>query len=55
MLIAEDMLAAIKSGKYDLDGKLPSVRALMKRLGVSNETVCRAYGCYIIISVKVMF
>jgi len=44
VLIAEDMLAAIKSGKYDLDGRLPSVRALMKRLGVSSETVSKAYG-----------
>ena len=43
VLIAEDMLEAIKSGKYDLDGKLPSVRALAKRLDVSDKTVRKAY------------
>lgn len=43
MLIAERMLEAIKSGKYDIGGKLPSVRALVKRFGVSKETVGHAY------------
>lgn len=43
VVIAERMLEAIKSGKYNVDRKLPSVRALMKRLGVSDKTVCHAY------------
>ena len=44
VVIAERMLEAIKSGKYDLDGKLPSVRALVMRLGMSDKTVRSAYA-----------
>ena len=44
VVIAERMLEAIKSGKYDLDGKLPSVRALVMRLCVSDKTVRSAYA-----------
>ena len=44
VLIAEDMLEAVKIGKYDLDGRLPSVHALTKRLGVSDKTVRNAYN-----------
>lgn len=38
VLIAEQVLEAIKSGKYDFDGKLPSVRAQAKRFDVAFET-----------------
>ena len=44
VVIAERMLEAIKSGKYDLDRKLPSVRALVMRLGVSDKTDRSAYA-----------
>lgn len=43
VLIAEQVLEAIKSGKYDFGGKLPSVRAQAKRFGVSDKTVRNAY------------
>lgn len=43
VVIAEKLAEAIKDGKYDVGGKLPSVRALMKRFGVSKETVGHAY------------
>ncbi|MBR3957559.1 MAG: winged helix-turn-helix transcriptional regulator [Kiritimatiellae bacterium] len=42
-MIAEKLSEDIKGGKYDVGGKLPSVRALMKRFGVSDKTVCHAY------------
>lgn len=43
VVIAEKLSEDIKGGKYDVGGKLPSVRALMKRFGVSDKTVCHAY------------
>lgn len=43
VVIAEKLSEEIKAGKYDVDGKLPSVRAQMKRFGVSDKTVCHAY------------
>ena len=43
VVLAEKLAEAIKGGKYDVDRKLPSVRALMKRFGVSKETVGHAY------------
>lgn len=43
VVIAEKRAEAIKDGKYDVGGKLPSVRALMKRFGVSKGSVGNAY------------
>ncbi len=43
VVIAEKRAEAIKDGKYDVNGKLPSVRALMKRFGVSKGSVGNAY------------
>ncbi len=43
VVIAEQLAEAIRGGKYDVGGKLPSVRALMKRFGVSKGTVGNAY------------
>ncbi|MBQ2623487.1 MAG: winged helix-turn-helix transcriptional regulator [Kiritimatiellae bacterium] len=43
VVIAEKLSEDIKGGKYDVGGKLPSMRALMKRFGVSKGTVGNAY------------
>ena len=43
VVIAEKLSEDIKGGKCDVGGKLPSVRALMNRFGVSKETVGHAH------------